>query len=131
MRDGKTCLAFVFAALAAAGCDPTWHGEGHLVDAAGKPIASATVTLDCPSGSKETAKSDAAGAFSFGGVGSAFEASSCSVKIDAPGYAARTVRTLDLCYRNTEDHTAGTPCKPGEGKLVLATPPLAPGAAPK
>lgn len=127
----RKASALAVLALGTAACDPNWSGTGHVVDAAGKPVASATVSLVCPSGRSGSSKVDATGAFSFGGVGSAFEAPKCSVEIAAPGYVTRTVRTSDLCYRNTEDHAGTGPCKPGEGKLTLARAVVAPGAAPK
>lgn len=107
-------------ALALAACDPTWSGTGHLVDATGAPIPGATATLKCPSGRVETETSDATGTFSFGGVGSSFEAPKCTVLVDAPGFAKRTLRVYDLCYRNTQEGNATVPTRPGEGTILLS-----------
>ena len=109
--------------IALAACDPTWSGTGHLVDATGAPIAGAKATLTCPSGRVETAKSDATGTFSFGGVGSSFEAPKCRVTIDAAGFAKRTLTVYDLCYRNTESGNAAVPSTPGEGTILLSRAP--------
>ncbi len=121
---------FGVLALLLAGCDPVWSGEGHLIDTAGTTVSGATVTLACPSGRTETVKASASGEFRFGGISSSFEAPKCMVRISKPGFVPRTLRTLDLCYRNTNDGSSG-PCKPGEGNVVLtrassAAPPPAP-----
>ena len=106
--------------LSLAACDPTWSGTGHLIDARGAPIAGAKATLKCPSGRVETETSDATGTFSFGGVGSSFEAPKCSVTIEAPGFAKRTMTVYDLSYRNTQEGNMTVPTKPGEGTILLS-----------
>jgi hypothetical protein len=93
--------------------------SGTVVDASGAALAGATVTKACPSGRTETATTTAAGEYAFGGVGGSFEAPKCSLRIEKAGFTARTLRTTDACYRGTEGHNAGVPCKPGEGRVVL------------
>jgi len=105
--------------LSLAACDPTWSGTGHLIDAKGAPVAGAKATLKCPSGRIESETSDATGTFSFGGVGSSFEAPKCSVTIEAVGFAKRTMTVYDLSYRNTQEGNATVPTKPGEGIILL------------
>ncbi|HEY1960280.1 MAG TPA: carboxypeptidase-like regulatory domain-containing protein [Polyangiaceae bacterium] len=113
-----------FLLIALAACDPGWSGTAHLIDATGAPIAGATATLKCPSGHVEHETSDATGTFVFGGVGSSFEAPKCTVTIDAPGFASRTVTVYDLCYRSTHAGNAGVPRKPGEGTILLSRAPV-------
>lgn len=107
-----------------------WSGTGHLVDGTGAPIAGAKATLTCPSGRVDGAMSDATGTFSFGGVGSSFEAPKCSVTIDAAGFASRTLTVYDLAYRNTESGNAAVPSTPGEGTILLSRDPGRPHASP-
>jgi hypothetical protein len=121
MKPTRASLALLTlpTLLAVVACDPTFSVSGTVVDASGAPVAGATVTMACPSGRTETVTTSAGGEYAFGGVGGSFEAPKCSLRIEKPGFTARTVRTTDACYRGTQAHNAGTPCKPGEGKVVL------------
>jgi len=42
------------------------------------------------------------------------------LRLEKPGFTARTVRTTDACYRGTEAGNSTVACKMGEGKIVLA-----------
>jgi hypothetical protein len=112
-------LASAFGACAVA-CDPTYGVEGTVRDATGAPLAGATVTKTCPKGAPETETTVADGRFSFGGVGGSFEASACTLIVEAPGHTARTLHTYDVCYHNTEDRSHRTwPCTAGKGDVKL------------
>lgn len=117
-------------AFGSAACDPTWHCEGHIVDGMGDPVAGVKVTLACATHPSNTVTSDAAGRFSFGGVGSAFGAATCTVRMAKPAYATRTLKTVDLCYRNSTAGTGDEPCDPGEGTVLLSAGPATPAPAP-
>jgi hypothetical protein len=108
------------AAMATAACDPVYDVQGTVHDPAGAPIVGAAVTKSCPSGRTEHETTDAAGQFSFGGVGGSFEAGKCSLTIDAPGYTRLTLRTYDVCYQNSEDAPhRNWPCTAGKGVVTL------------
>jgi len=112
-------LLFPLLLILLCACDPAYHVEGLLVDPAGKPLSGATVTKICPK-EKESVTTITDGRFSFGGVGGAFEAGSCNLRIDAPGFQQRTLSTQDACYRNTQDGTYKKgACKPDDGKITL------------
>ena len=120
MKPARAAFALLALALpVVVACDPTYSVSGTVVDASGAAVAGATVTMACPSGRTEAATSSAGGEFAFGGVGGSFEAPKCSLRIEKPGFTARTVRTTDACYRGTQASNAGVPCKAGEGRLVL------------
>lgn len=113
-------MAVGLAAVLLSACDPAWKGEGHLIDGTSAPVASAAVTLACPSGHDQHETSDPSGSFSFGGVGSSFEAPKCTVRVDAAGFAKRTVPVFDLCYRNSRAGHTDFTCRAGEGTIVLS-----------
>jgi hypothetical protein len=115
--------AFLILFVMASACDPGWSASGVIVDPAGAPVASATVTLACAGGnspSGDVATTDAAGKFDFGGVGGAFNAGTCTVEIKKTGFTTKRVKIADTCYRNTEAHNFTTPCTPTDGRIVLA-----------
>ncbi len=119
--DARAGRPLAAALLLLAACDPVFHVEGTVVDPTGAPVDGATVTYSCPSGRTESATTSAAGTFSFGGVGGTFEAPSCSLRIEKPGFVALTIPTKAACFRSTEVAAKpGTPCAAGEGRLVLA-----------
>jgi hypothetical protein len=110
----------LFVLCAAMGCDPVYSVHGTVLDAAGTAVAGANVTLMCPSGRTESSVTTASGEFAFGGVGGSFEAPKCSLRVEKPGFIARTVRTTDACYRSTQTKNYGNECRPGEGEIRLA-----------
>jgi hypothetical protein len=113
------CLVALLALFVGA-CDPTYAVEGTVAQTGGAGIGGATVKMSCPSGHDATVTTDARGHFSFGGVGGAFEAGTCSLVVEALGFRSRTVRTIDVCYRNTEDHGHESwPCGTGKGVVTL------------
>lgn len=114
----RLCILLVATCVLA--CDPTYGVHGTVRDASGAPISGANVQKTCPSGHNQSMSTGADGAFSFGGVGGAFEASKCMLVVEAPGYAARTMHTYDVCYTNSEDgaHSA-YPCPAGKGDVTL------------
>ena len=106
--------------LVAGACDPTYAIEGTVAHTGGAGIEGATVKKSCPSGNDETVTTDGRGHFSFGGVGGAAEAGTCSLVVEALGFRSRTVRTIDVCYRNTEDRGHESwPCGTGKGVVTL------------
>jgi hypothetical protein len=117
VRSLALCLLLAFAAGA---CDPTYAVEGTVARTGGSAISGATVKKTCPSGNDETVTTDARGRFKFSGVGGASEAGTCSLVVEALGFRSRTVRTVDVCYRNTEDtgHESW-PCGTGKGVVTL------------
>ncbi len=117
----RTTLVSLLAAVA--GCDPGWNATGHLIDALGAPVGGATLTIVYPSGRTEREVADPAGGIHLGGVGSAFEVPRASVKIEKPGFKPRTIRTLDLCFRSTEEKNLAVACGSGEGTIILARDP--------
>jgi hypothetical protein len=107
-------------AVLAWACDPTYAIEGTVARTGGSAIEGATVKKSCPSGNDQTVSTDARGHFAFGGVGGASEAGTCSLIVEALGFRSRTVRTIDVCYRNTEDQGHESwPCAAGKGVITL------------
>ena len=88
-RAAFALLALVLPLVVA--CDPTYSVSGTVVDASGAALVGATVTMACPSGRTEVVTTTAGGEFAFGGVGGSFEAPKCSLRIEKPGFIARTV----------------------------------------
>jgi hypothetical protein len=120
----RSTAVVAWSALAAAltsACDPTYGVAGTVVDPRGVPIVGASVTMTCPKGPGDRAVTDAAGKFSFGGVGGSFEAGSCTLLFEAAGFRPLRLRTIDVCYHNTEDRPHRSwPCTPPRGKVTLA-----------
>jgi hypothetical protein len=100
-------------------CDPAYAVTGTVVDGKGAPIGGATVTMSCPSGSARKETTGPSGEFQFGGVGGTAEAPSCTLRVEAAGFAVKTMPTTLACFRSSTKGNYGKPCSPGEGKVTL------------
>jgi hypothetical protein len=112
---------WLLLAVCLASCDPGWKIAGTVVDGAGAPVASASVSLSC-SGSPDGAKAttDSSGQFSFGGVSGAHGSVGCSVAVAKSGFATRIVKATDVCHRSTEAKNYAQPCDSKSATIVLA-----------
>ena len=62
-------LAMIAALASIAACDPWFAMSGTVVDAAGRPVEGAEVSLNCDGMVPKTASTDANGHFHYGSVG--------------------------------------------------------------
>jgi hypothetical protein len=97
-------------------CDPAYSVTGTVVDGKGAPIAGASVTMSCPSGSVRKETTGASGEFQHGGVGGTAEAPSCTLRIEAAGFVPQTIPSTAVCFRSSRKGNYGKPCSPERGQ---------------